>query len=113
MDAPAKIAMSNDRFFKYYKDQPIVSEDEWDTFLEALRQPLPTTFRLAGNRQYVEIVLCFYPISFLSRMARELNDTIKSVYVPSLTSASYLGEAVSPPAQIPWYSTIWSVRLLV
>lgn len=50
-----KINMENDRFFSYYKAQKIVPEEEWDTFVDALRQHLPTTFRVAGSRQYVRI----------------------------------------------------------
>lgn len=45
--------MQNERFFAYYKAQQIVPEDEWDAFVGALRGHLPTTFRVAGSRQYV------------------------------------------------------------
>ena len=45
--------MENGRFFAYYKAQKIVPDEEWDLFVEALRQHLPTTFRVAGSRQYV------------------------------------------------------------
>ena len=45
--------MENDRFSAYYKAQKIVPEKEWDIFIDALRQHLPTTFRVAGSRQYV------------------------------------------------------------
>jgi hypothetical protein len=48
-----KIDMVNDRFFAYYKAQGIVADDEWDQFVDGLRQHLPTTFRLAGSRQCV------------------------------------------------------------
>ena len=43
--------MNNARFELYYKSQEIVPDDEWDAFLDALREPLPTTFRVAGSRQ--------------------------------------------------------------
>ena len=46
-----KSTMKNTRFELYYKSQVIVPENEWDTFLDALREPLPTTFRVAGSRQ--------------------------------------------------------------
>lgn len=45
--------MHNERFEKYYKAQKIVSDEEWEPFMESLRKPLPTTFRVAGSRQYV------------------------------------------------------------
>ena len=43
--------MNNARFSAYYKAQKIVPEEEWDVFLDSLRQHLPTTFRVAGSRQ--------------------------------------------------------------
>ncbi|KAI0634105.1 cytosine-5--methyltransferase [Trametes polyzona] len=79
--------MRNERLEKYYKAQNILPEDEWEPFLETMRNPLPTTFRVAGSRQ----------------AARLLNDTIKDVHVPHLAGVVFEGEAVSPPQQIPWY----------
>jgi multisite-specific tRNA:(cytosine-C5)-methyltransferase len=52
--------MSNARFERYYRTQNIVSEEEWPAFLEALRAPLPTTFRVAGSRQCVSLVYARY-----------------------------------------------------
>ncbi|KZT72023.1 S-adenosyl-L-methionine-dependent methyltransferase [Daedalea quercina L-15889] len=79
--------MHNERFERYYKAQSILPDDEWDRFMEAMRTPLPTTFRVTGSRQ----------------AARLLNDTIKDIHVPHLTNIIFEGEAVPPPAQIPWY----------
>ncbi|KAI0753297.1 S-adenosyl-L-methionine-dependent methyltransferase [Daedaleopsis nitida] len=79
--------MHNDRMEKYYKAQNILPDDEWSQFLESMRDPLPTTFRVAGSRQ----------------AARMLNDTIKDVHVPHLAGVVFEGEAVSPPRQIPWF----------
>ncbi|KAI0366506.1 S-adenosyl-L-methionine-dependent methyltransferase [Pilatotrama ljubarskyi] len=79
--------MRNERLEKYYKAQNILPDDEWEPFLETLKNPLPTTFRVAGSRQ----------------AARLLNDTIKDVHVPHLGGVIFEGEAVSPPQQIPWY----------
>lgn len=45
--------MHNERFEKYYRAQNILPEDEWEAFMETMRNPLPTTFRVAGSRQYV------------------------------------------------------------
>lgn len=44
--------MHNERFATYYQAQKIIPEDEWETFMDSLRRPLPTTFRIAGSRQY-------------------------------------------------------------
>jgi multisite-specific tRNA:(cytosine-C5)-methyltransferase len=52
-DLVEKSDMFNERFTTYYQTQKIVPEDEWDTFMESMRAPLPTTFRVAGSRQRV------------------------------------------------------------
>ena len=78
--------MQNERFFQYYKTQEIVPEDEWDGFVEALRQHLPTTFRVAGSR----------------RTALTLNVIIKDTHVPMLTDVTFEEQKIPPPVQIPW-----------
>lgn len=78
--------MQNERLFAYYKSQEIVPEDEWDTFVDSLRQHLPTTFRLAGSRQTV----------------LTLNEIIKDKHVPTLTDVVFEEQKVPPPVQIPW-----------
>jgi multisite-specific tRNA:(cytosine-C5)-methyltransferase len=52
-----KSDMKNERFTSYYKAQRIIPEEEWDQFMEALRRPLPTTFRIAGSRECVLHIL--------------------------------------------------------
>ncbi|KAH7924716.1 S-adenosyl-L-methionine-dependent methyltransferase [Leucogyrophana mollusca] len=79
--------MHNERFTAYYKAQHIIPDDEWDHFMESLRSPLPTTFRVAGSRE----------------TARVLNGAIEETYVPLLSNAEFEGERVPPPSQIPWY----------
>lgn len=41
--------MNNEAFVEYYKAQGIVPAEEWDTFIEWLRKPLPMTFRINGS----------------------------------------------------------------
>lgn len=48
----ARADMHNERFATYYEAQKIIPDNEWDIFMESLRRPLPTTFRIAGSRQY-------------------------------------------------------------
>ena len=37
---------------EYYKKQGIVPAEEWDEFMEVLRTPLPTTFRINGTGKF-------------------------------------------------------------
>jgi multisite-specific tRNA:(cytosine-C5)-methyltransferase len=53
-DLLEKSDMHNDRFEAYYRAQHIIPDDEWNVFLDTLKQPLPTTFRVAGSRQFVQ-----------------------------------------------------------
>ncbi len=78
--------MQNERFFLYYKTQEIVPADEWDLFVDSLRQHLPTTFRVAGSR----------------RTALSLNGIIKDTHVPTLTNVTFEDQQIPPPVQIPW-----------
>ncbi|KAG6811829.1 hypothetical protein H0H92_005626 [Tricholoma furcatifolium] len=82
-----KSNMDNERFKAYYKAQNLVPEDEWETFYDALKQHLPTTFRVAGSRQ----------------TANTLNQTIRDVHVPTLSNVIFEDEKIPPPVQIPWY----------
>ena len=50
--------MHNERFEKYYKAQGILPQEEWTPFMEAMRTPLPTTFRVTGSRQWVTRLRC-------------------------------------------------------
>ncbi len=51
-DIVDKTDMKNERFEKYYRAQGILADDEWECFMESMRGPLPTTFRVAGSRQF-------------------------------------------------------------
>ncbi|KAK0472690.1 S-adenosyl-L-methionine-dependent methyltransferase, partial [Armillaria luteobubalina] len=75
-----KSDMNNERFF-------VVPDDEWDLFVETLRQHLPTTFRVAGSRE----------------TAHTLNSMVKDLHVPTLSNVTFEGQSIPPPVQIPWY----------
>ncbi|KAG6840999.1 hypothetical protein C0991_002779 [Blastosporella zonata] len=86
-DVIEKPDMDNERFKAYYQAQNLVPEEEWETFYDALRQHLPTTFRVAGSRQ----------------IANTLNQQIKDVHVPALSDVIFEEQKIPPPVQIPWY----------
>ncbi|KAF9444637.1 cytosine-5--methyltransferase, partial [Macrolepiota fuliginosa MF-IS2] len=86
-DLIEKADMVNDRFFSYYKVQNIVPEEEWESFLGAIRSHLPTTFRVAGSRE----------------TANTLNSAIRDVHVPALSDIEFEGQKIPPPEKLPWY----------
>ncbi|KAH8926898.1 S-adenosyl-L-methionine-dependent methyltransferase [Atractiella rhizophila] len=77
----------NEDFERYYKSQGILSEEEWRAFMEAMRAPLPTSFRLSLARS----------------VSKSLNERIATHFVESLKAIRFQGEQVQPPKQIPWY----------
>ncbi|KAJ8093590.1 tRNA (cytosine-5-)-methyltransferase ncl1 [Marasmius tenuissimus] len=86
-DLLEKSDMNNERFAAYYKAQNILPEEEWESFLDALRSPLPTTFRVAGSRL----------------TAQSLNKAIIDTHVPMLSDVTFEGQKIPPPVQLPWY----------
>ena len=113
IDGRAPLAMKNDNMFAYYKAQKLFEENtetEWDSFINAFRQPLPVTFRVTGNRSCVHL-LCstssidtFLLLSFPDprRTARTLNETIVNKHVPNLQNVVFEDKPIPPPEQIPW-----------
>ncbi|CAH2076070.1 unnamed protein product [Thlaspi arvense] len=78
---------SNADFEEYYKEQRIVKPEEWDTFMEVLRKPLPAAFRVNSNGQFCDEI----------RSILE-NDFIKSLQAEAIESGEL--EAIKP---LPWY----------
>jgi multisite-specific tRNA:(cytosine-C5)-methyltransferase len=103
-DLIEKSDMVNDRFFEYYKAQEIVPQEEWDDFVDVLRQHLPTTFRVTGSRQYVSAfgIKLFSRSDGPTRAAKGLNELIKETHVPSLSNVTFEDQKIPPPVQIPW-----------
>ncbi|KAL3630209.1 hypothetical protein CASFOL_023193 [Castilleja foliolosa] len=80
-------ATQNPAFDEYYKEQEIVSADEWDTFIEYLRKPLPAAFRINSSSQFYEDI----------RSQLE-NDFLKSLQAEDTDGNDM--EAIKP---LPWY----------
>ncbi|ORX99070.1 S-adenosyl-L-methionine-dependent methyltransferase [Basidiobolus meristosporus CBS 931.73] len=75
------------RFRKSAKEQGIIPTEEWATFLETLKSPLPVTFRITGSRSH----------------AHELRKILETEYIPRLKDIVIDGEPVEPPKHLPWY----------
>ncbi|CAH9084943.1 unnamed protein product [Cuscuta europaea] len=80
-------ATKNTAFDEYYKEQGIVSVEEWNTFNEYLRSPLPAAFRINSSCQ-----------SYMDIRSKLENDFVKSLQA-EITDGSEV-EAIRP---LPWY----------
>lgn len=83
--------LENAEFETYYKAQKIVPDDEWETFMKHLREPLPVSFRVTGCRSRAKAVL----------------KIIEGEYLQNLTD-----EDVKPQC-LPWYpeNLAWQLNL--
>ncbi|KAJ1545263.1 hypothetical protein HK096_006611, partial [Nowakowskiella sp. JEL0078] len=88
-----ELAVTNNAdFIAYYKDQNILSDEEFVLFLDSLKTPLPTSFRFTGSR--------------LNTL--ELKDNMVKAYFPDLLNVKIAGDDGSElPLQLPdaitWY----------
>ncbi|RAL45797.1 hypothetical protein DM860_009661 [Cuscuta australis] len=80
-------ATQNPAFDDYYKEQGIVSREEWDTFNEYLRKPLPAAFRINSSCQ-----------NYMDIRSKLENDFVKSLQA-EITDGSEV-DAIRP---LPWY----------
>lgn len=74
--------MSNAAFEEYYREQGIVPPGEFGAFLDALRKPLPITFRINGSGKF----------------ANELRDKLQSDFFANFASMEVRHAAVISPA---------------
>lgn len=80
-------ATQNPAFDEYYQEQGIVGAEEWETFNEVLRKPLPAAFRINSSTQFFEDI----------RSQLE-NDFMKSIQAEGTDGSEV--EAIRP---LPWY----------
>lgn len=54
--------IQNPDFDHYYKEQNIVSLEEWDSFMQVLRTPLPAAFRINSRFYFLQFRSCIYQL---------------------------------------------------
>ncbi|KAH9039587.1 cytosine-5--methyltransferase [Lactarius pseudohatsudake] len=82
-----KSDMQNSKFEAYYRKQLPLDDDEWSKFMDTFREPLPSTFRIAGGRETAAV----------------LTSVMEKTYIPHLSDVEFEGQLVPPPVPIPWY----------
>ncbi|KAK3042964.1 hypothetical protein RJ639_001040, partial [Escallonia herrerae] len=95
-------ATQNYAFDEYYKEQGIVHPEEWDTFIEFLRKPLPAAFRINSSSQF--------SVDILSQLE---NDFVKSIQAEGVDGSE--SEAIRPllwyPENLAWQSNFSRMQL--
>lgn len=92
------IVKENPLFEKYYKEQKLVPDGEWDRFMETLRNSLPATFRITSTTN--NDAFC-------------LKQCLQERFFTELHKIEVDGERVPMPQPIPWYpdDLAWHVSL--
>ncbi|XP_047329348.1 RNA cytosine-C(5)-methyltransferase NSUN2 [Impatiens glandulifera] len=74
-------------FEEYYKEQGIVSSEEWETFIEILRRPLPAAFRINSSSQF----------------SSDIRSKLEDDFMKCLQAEGYDGTEVEGILPLPWY----------
>ncbi|XP_024027936.1 tRNA (cytosine(34)-C(5))-methyltransferase isoform X2 [Morus notabilis] len=80
-------ATQNPSFDEFYKEQGIVSPEEWDSFIGVLRTPLPAAFRINSSSQFYKDIRDQLENDFMISLQAEVSDGGET-------------EAIRP---LPWY----------
>nr|KJB18229.1 hypothetical protein B456_003G041000 [Gossypium raimondii] len=80
-------ATQNPSFDEYYREQGIVSPEEWDAFMEMLRKPLPAAFRINATSQFCE----------------DIRSQLENDFMKSLQAEAIEGGDLEPIKPLPWY----------
>ncbi|KAK3419010.1 hypothetical protein EUGRSUZ_H04746 [Eucalyptus grandis] len=95
-------ATQNLVFDEYYKGQGIVSQEEWDAFMECLRKPLPAAFRINSSSQF-----------WMDIRSQLENDFAKSLQAEFIEGDEV--EAIRPlawyPENLAWHSNFSRMQL--
>ncbi|XP_067932243.1 RNA cytosine-C(5)-methyltransferase NSUN2-like [Watersipora subatra] len=86
----------NALFVDYYKKQQIVDDEDWEEFMQCIREPLPAAFRVTGSKSQAEQLLHLIKHTFF----KQLNTSSESQPDASLDSSVH-GEvsADTPPIE--------------
>ncbi|KAF7839926.1 tRNA (cytosine(34)-C(5))-methyltransferase-like [Senna tora] len=80
-------ATQNSAFDEYYKEQGIVTSEEWDAFVGVLRTPLPASFR----------------INACSQFSADLRSQLENDFVQTLQAEVVEGDDAEAIKPLPWY----------
>uniref|UniRef100_A0A8W8K335 tRNA (cytosine(34)-C(5))-methyltransferase n=1 Tax=Magallana gigas TaxID=29159 RepID=A0A8W8K335_MAGGI len=67
----------NKLFEKYYKELGFVPEEEWDAFMNALREPLPITFRITSFGGETEELKKLVKTEYIGKLLEEKSESDK------------------------------------
>ncbi|KAI4325971.1 hypothetical protein MLD38_031329 [Melastoma candidum] len=95
-------ATQSPAFDEYYKEQGIVSAEEWDTFIDYLRKPLPAAFRINSSSQFCADIRSQLENDFMTSLQSEVSE--EGEPVPLRPLSWY-------PENLAWHSNFSRMQL--
>ncbi|CAJ1083711.1 tRNA (cytosine(34)-C(5))-methyltransferase [Xyrichtys novacula] len=83
----ADIVKENKLFEHYYKEQGLVPLEEFEQFMDAMREPLPATIRITGYKSH----------------AKEILHCLKEKYFKDIQELEIDGQKTEAPQPLSWY----------
>ncbi|XP_041665044.1 RNA cytosine C(5)-methyltransferase NSUN2 [Cheilinus undulatus] len=83
----ADIVKENKLFEHYYKEQGLVPGEEFEQFMDAMREPLPATIRITGYKSH----------------AKEILHCLKEKYFKDIQELEIDGQKIEAPQPLSWY----------
>ncbi|OUM55761.1 hypothetical protein BVG19_g5353 [[Candida] boidinii] len=81
-----EIERENEKWENYYRNQNLISDEEWPAFKKACQENLPLTFRITGSNKH----------------ASEIGEIFRNKHIPVLAKIEG-AEDYSPPKTFSWY----------
>lgn len=94
-----QIAKENAAWESYYREQGILSSEEFPIFKAACQADLPLTFRITGSGS--------------SRHTQQIRNMMESRYISHLSGLEFEGRPIKAPVPLPWYpeNLAWQVEV--
>lgn len=92
-----EVSKENEKWEKYYRDQNIIPESEFEEFKKACQSPLPLTFRITGSRKH----------------ASEILEMFKERHLKYLSDLKFEGELIPTPKALEFYPNemAWQIEV--
>ncbi|XP_055374826.1 tRNA (cytosine(34)-C(5))-methyltransferase [Condylostylus longicornis] len=87
-----EIVRENESFYKYYKAQNICPDNEWEIFLNKIKDNLPTTFRITASKDEAMALLDIIKTEFFEEYTKSVSELHQVD-----------NEEVLKPFCLPWY----------
>ena len=81
-----EVVKENSYFVKYYKAQKIINDEEWDRFVDTLREQLPLAYRFVGDKKKIAVLVSRMMSDYLSKLPETIPRPFPVTWYPGEVS---------------------------